>query len=196
MHIHGYDVVLFLHIGIAIFTFGVAGVLLTALQQMRTAESVGTLRSWERVSHRIEPWFPILVLVLIVLGGALIGMSHKEFSWGDGWVITAVVGLVIMEGYGGMVLAPNGKKLHAMVESAPDGPVPPEVRAQIMNPLVWIGAWGNTGVAVGILFTMPTKPSGAWSAVIVAVVGAVGIGLGYRLSGAAARTPVTATSEA
>src|SRR5581483_9604519 len=45
MHIHGTDVVLFLHIAVAIFTFGVAGVLLTCLQQMRQADSMAALRS-------------------------------------------------------------------------------------------------------------------------------------------------------
>lgn len=186
MHIHGVDVVLFLHIGVAIFTFGVAGLLLTCLQQMRTAGSVETLRSWARLSHRIEPWFPILVLVLIVLGAWLIGLSHKEFSWSDGWVLTAVITLVVMEGYGGAVLAPNGKKLHAAVDAAPDGPVPAEVRSQVMNPLVWAGAWGNTGLAVGILFDMPTKPAGIWAVLIVVVLGAVGVGIGLRLCGAGA----------
>jgi hypothetical protein len=182
MHIHGVDVVLFLHIAVAVFTFGVAGLLLTSLTQMRRAESVAVLRSWERVSHRTEPLFPVLVLVLIVLGGWLIGLSHKDFSWSDGWVMTSVITLVIMEGYGGAVLSRNGKKLHAMVEALPDGPVPHEVRTAVMNPLVWAGAWGETGLAIGILFLMPTKPSGAWSVVIVAVAGLIAVAIGYRLS--------------
>lgn len=186
MHIHGADVVLFLHIAVAVFTFGVAGLLLTSLQQMRRAESIAELRSWERLSHRIEPWFPILVLILIALGGWLIALSHKDFSWSDGWVITSVVTLVIMEAYGGIVLAPNGKKLHALVGATADGPVSGEIRSQMMNPFVWAGAWGETGFAAGILFLMPTKPTGAWSVVIVAVVGLVGIAIGYRLSGASA----------
>jgi hypothetical protein len=164
----------------------VAGVLLTSLQQMRRAESIAEMRSWERISHRIEPWFPILVLFLIALGGWLIALSHKDFSWSDGWVITSVVTLVIMEAYGGIVLAPNGKKLHALVDAAADGPVSGEIRAQMMSPLVWAGAWGETGAAAGILFLMPTKPTGAWSVVIVAVFGLAGIAIGYRLSGATA----------
>ena len=184
MDIHGTDVILFLHIAVAVFTFAVAGLLLTGLNQMRGAESVSVLRSWERLTHRIEPWFPILVLVLIALGGWLIALSDDEFGWGDGWVLTSVVTLVVMEGYGGIVLAPAGKRLHAMLEGVPDGPVPAEIDAAVRNPLVWAGAWGETGLATGILFLMPTKPAGAWSVLIVVAVGLAAVAIGYRLSGA------------
>jgi hypothetical protein len=194
MHIHGADVVLFLHIAVAVFTFAVAGLLLTGLSQMRRAESVAVLRSWERLTHRIEPWFPILVLVLIALGGWLIALSDDEFSWGDGWVLTSVITLVVMEGYGGIVLAPNGKRLHALLESVPEGPVPAEVEAAVRNPLVWAGAWGETGLATGILFLMPTKPAGVWSVLIVAVLGLASVAIGYRLSGAATAGAVQDTT--
>lgn len=182
MHIHGADVVLFLHIAVAVFTFAIAGILLTGLAQMRRAESIAVLRSWGRLTHMVEPWFPVLVAVLIALGAWLIALSKKEFSWSDGWVLTSVITLVIMEAYGGAVLAPNGKKLHAMLEAAPDGPVPDEIRGAVMNPLVWAGAWGETGLATGILFIMPTKPSGAWSVVIVAIIGLLAVAIGYRKS--------------
>lgn len=182
MHIHAVDVVLFVHIAAAVFAFGVAGLQLTALAQMRRAQSVAVLRSWQHLAHRIEPWFPILVLVLIGLGGWLIALSHNEFSWSDGWVITAVAALVIMLAYGVAILAPNGKRLHAMIEDIPEGSVPDQVHAAVMNPLVWAGLWGETGLAAGILFLMPTKPSGAASAVIVAVVGLLAVAIGWRLS--------------
>jgi hypothetical protein len=196
MHIHGADAVLFLHIAVAVFTFGIAGLMLTGLTQMRNAEEISVLRSWARVNHRVEPWFPILVLVLIALGAWLIGLSHKEFSWSDGWVDTAIVGLVLMEAYGGIVLAPAGKKLHAMVEDEPNGRVSDELRAAVMNPMVWAGAYGNTGVALGILFTMPTKPAGPWAILIVAGTGLIAIGLGLRLSGARVRSRDAAEAHA
>ena len=196
MHIHGVDVVLFLHIAVAVFAFAVAGLLLTSLSQMRAAESIAVLRSWHRLAHRVEPWFPVLVLVLIALGGWLIALSHREFSWSDGWVLTAVVTLVIMEGYGGAVLAPRSKRLHAIIEGSAAGPVPDDVHAMVMDPLVWVGAWGEMGLATGILFLMPTKPSGAWSVVIVAAIGLVAVGIGWRLSRAPARVrPVPASAE-
>ncbi|MGH3493309.1 MAG: hypothetical protein ACRDRL_28140 [Sciscionella sp.] len=196
MHIHLVDLVLFLHIAVAVFAFGVAGLLLTALAQMRGADSVAVLRSWQHLAHRVEPWFPILVIVLIALGGWLIALSHSQFSWGDGWVITAVVTLAVMEAYGGAVLAPHGKKLHAIIADAPAGPVPDQVHAAVMNPLVWAGAWGEMGLAAGVLFLMPTKPSGAWPVVIVAAVGLVAVAIGVRLSRTATREPQPAATPA
>lgn len=187
MHIHFIDVVLFLHIAIAVLAFGVAGIMLTALAQMRSADSIAVLRTWQRVTHRVEPWFPILVLFLIGLGAWLIALSHGEFSWRDGWVITAVVTLVIMEGYGGAVLAPNAKRLHTRIEATPDGPVPDDLRAAVLNPLVWAGAWGETGLAAGILFLMPTKPTGVSPVVIVVGAGLVAVSIGYRMCTAPSR---------
>lgn len=182
MHLHLVDVVLFLHIAVAVLTFGVAGLLLTALQQMRSADSLAVLRSWQRLAHRIEPWSPVLVLLLIGLGAWLISLSHNKFTWTDGWILTAVTTLVVMEAYGGAVLAPTGKRLNALVETTPDGPVPEQVHAAVMNPLVWAGAWGETGLAAGILFLMPTKPSGAWPVAVVAVTGLLGAASGLHLS--------------
>jgi len=189
MHVRAVDVVLFLHIAAAVFAFGVAGLLLTALAQMRSAQSVAVLRSWQHLAHRIEPWFPILVLVLIGLGGWLIALSHNEFSWSDGWVITSVATLVIMLAYGGATLAPNGKRLHAMIEDTPEGSVPDQVHAAVMNPLVWAGSWGEMGLAAAILFLMPTKPSGAASIIIVIVAGVLAVAIGWRLSRTASRQP-------
>lgn len=189
------DVVLFLHIGVAIAAFSVAAVLLVSMSQMRKAENVSVLRSWARVAHRAEPMFPILVLVLIVLGAWLIHLSGSEFSWSDGWVITAVVALVLMEAFGGIVLAPAGKKLHETVEATPDGVVPSDIRAMVLNRAVWAGSYGNTGAALGILFTMPTKPSGVWSVVIVAALTIAGVAIGLRLAGAPDTRSVTSSAQ-
>jgi hypothetical protein len=201
MHVKLVDFVLFLHIGVAVATFGVAIVLLTAMVQMRNAQQISVLRSWSKIAHRIEPTFPVLVALLIGLGAWLIHLSGGEFTWSDGWVIAAVTGLVLMEAYGGIVLAPAGKKLHAMVESTPDGEVPAALRAEVRNKAVWAGSFGNMGVATGILFNMPTKPVGGWAAAIVIAVGLAGIVLGLRLASVGetaheAAAPALATAEA
>jgi hypothetical protein len=97
-----------------------------------------------------------------------------------------------MEGYGGMVLAPADKKLSAAVTAAPDGPVPAEIRREVLNPMVWAGAYGNTLAALGILFIMPTKPSGAAAVVIVAAAAVIGVIVGVRLASTGAEDRVLA----
>lgn len=198
-HIAGRDVVLFLHIGVAVATFACAAVMLVAMFQMAAAADVAVLRSWQRVAHRVEPLFPILVLILMLLGGALIQLSKHsgdQFSFGDGWVVVAIAGLIVMEAYGGAVLAPAGKKLHELVESAPDGPVPLGVRMAVLDRKVWAGAFGNTGTALAIMFLMPTKPSAAYSVAIVVLAGAISVAVGVLVAsraatGAAPAAPVT-----
>lgn len=178
---HLADVVLFLHIAVAIAAFGVAAVLLTGLAQMRSARKMSALRSWAGIVHRAEPLFPILVVVLIGLGAWLIALSDGEFGWSQGWIIVTLVGLVIMEGFGGAVLAPAGKRLHSLIEAEPDGPVSPELHAAITDPVSWIGGYANTGIATGIVFLMATKPNALISAVVVMAAAALAAGIGARL---------------
>jgi hypothetical protein len=173
-------VVLFLHVAVAVVTFGIASILLTGMVQMRSAREMSVLRSWAGVNGRIEPAFPVLVLILIGLGAWLIHLSQGEFRWSDGWVVTSIVALIVMEAYGGIVLAPAGKRLHSLVAAQQDGPVPPQIRVAVLSRAVWAGAFGNTGTALGILFLMPTKPAAPAAVVIViaATLVATAIGLG------------------
>jgi hypothetical protein len=178
---HLVDVVLFLHIIVAIAAFGVAAVLLTGLAQMRSAKNMSALRSWAGIVHRAEPLFPVLVVVLIALGAWLIALSDGEFGWSQGWIIVTLVSLVIMEAFGGAVLAPAGKRLHARIEAEPDGPVSPELRAAITDPVPWLGGYFNTGIAIGIVFLMANKPNGLVSVLVVVIASALACGVGARL---------------
>lgn len=182
---HLIDVVLFAHILVAIAAFSVAAILHTAQWVARGATSTATLKAWNPVIHRLEPMFPILALILFGLGAWLLGLSHGEFRWGDGWVITAVVGLAVMEIVGGALIAPRSKKLIAAIDGAADGPVDESLSAAVMNPVFWAATHFATAVALGIVFLMATKPSGMASAAIVVIAAALGIALGM----AGARTP-------
>lgn len=178
---HLVDVVLFLHIAVAIAAFGVAALLMTGLVQMRSARNMSALRSWAGIVHRAEPMFPVLVVILIGLGAWLIALSDGEFAWSQGWIIVTLVSLVVMEGFGGAVLAPAGKRLHALIEAEPDGPVSPALRAAITDPVPWLGGYVSTGIATGIVFLMATKPNGLVSVLVVVIASAVAVGIGARL---------------
>jgi hypothetical protein len=194
---HLANVVLFAHIAVAIVAFVVAGLLLTGLAQLRAARNMSALRAWAGIVHRAEPLFPILVVVLIALGAWLIALSHGEFAWSQGWIITSLVGLVLMEAFGGAVLAPAGKRMHALIESAPDGPVSDELRSAITNPAAWIGTYANTGIATGIVFLMATKPNAVVSVVVVVVAAALACAIGVLTlgRGTVAKPATLATAE-
>src|SRR5437764_12369016 len=134
------SVVLFFHITVVIVAFAMAGVMHTAINVVPRLRSVQELRPWGAVMHRIEPLFPVMALLLLGLGIWLVHLgAHTDdaFSFSDGWVITAIVALVVVEAAGGIVLAPHGKKLTGLIDEAPDGPVTDDILTAATRPLVW-----------------------------------------------------------
>ena len=193
---HLVNVVLFLHILVAILAFGCATVLHTTQFVMRGATSTATLKSWSPVSSRIEPIFPILALVLFGLGAWLLGLSDGEFGWSDGWVIVSVVGLALMEILGGAVLAPHGKHQHEAIMAAADGPIDRRLREVLLHPAVWAVTFFETSTALGIVYVMTNKPSGLASALIVGACAVGGALLGASFARSAVSSPRPAAASA
>lgn len=167
-----YNVALFLHVLFVIAGFMIAAVLHVAMNVMVRAKTVEEAHSWGRVVHRLEPLLPIAALLILLVGGWLIGASHKVWHWGDGWILTAVISLVVIEGLAGAVLAPRSKKLVAAIDAAGAGPMTPELRKQASDPMIWDIAHIATFGFLGVVFVMTNKPSGG-GAVIIVVIGAI-----------------------
>lgn len=190
MHIDLFGVILFLHISVVIVAFAMAGVMHTALQTTARAGTVQELRSWGKAMHRIEPLFPVMALLLLGFGIWLVHLGEHTgdaFRFSDGWVVTAIVALVVVEAMGGAILAPRGKKLTELIEHAPDGEVSDEIRASTTDPMVWYAAHITTFAFLGVVFLMAAKPTGAWAWLFPAVGAIVGIALSkLQLDGIAA----------
>jgi hypothetical protein len=166
MHVTLFGVVLFLHIGVVIAAFMMAGVAHAALQSMARAGSVAEARPWARVMHRIEPLFPVSALIVAGFGVWLVHLgsgTDDAFSFKDGWIITAIVTLVAIEAIGGAILAPHGKRLNHLIFEAPDGPVTSEIREAAYSPKYWNAAHVSTFGFLGVVFVMASKPSGEWA---------------------------------
>ena len=178
MQVTLFGVVLFLHITVALVAFGMAGVMHTALNVVARGRTVTELRAWSAVMHRIEPLFPVMALLLLGLGAWLVHLgAHTDdnFSFSTGWILTAIITLVVVEAAGGAVLAPHGKKLTALIRDAADGPVTDEIVAAARRPVFWDLAHLTTFGFIGVVFLMAAKPSGAWSPVFPIVGAAVGV---------------------
>jgi len=118
-----------------------------------------------------------MALLLLGLGVWLVHLGHgtdDAFSFKDGWVITAIVTLVVVEAIGGAVLAPRGKKLTGLIDAAPDGPISADVRAGALDPMVWYAAHITTFAFLGVVFLMAAKPEGQWAWLFPAVGAVVG----------------------
>jgi hypothetical protein len=174
-------VVLFLHITAAIVAFAMAGVVHAALPAVARAKTVVEMRPWAAVLHRLDPLFPLVALVLLGLGAWLVHLgahTDDQFSFSDGWILTAIVTLVVIEATAGALLAPQAKRLVRMVHDHDDGPPSDEIRAVATDARIWHAGHVATFGFLGVVFLMAVKPTGA----IVVVPPLVGAALGLVLS--------------
>jgi hypothetical protein len=190
MHVTLSGFVLFLHIAVAIASFMIAAVLHAAFHVLPRTRDVAEMRSWTALMHRLEPLLPVSALVLLGLGAWLVHLGGDEgFGFSDGWVLTAIVFLVVVEGLAGALLAPRTKALVAKVHAAADGPVPDDIRRATVDPVTWdIGHIATFGF-LGVVFLMAAKPSGAWAPVFPVAGAVIGVGLSRLQLRAAAQQP-------
>jgi hypothetical protein len=172
------NVVLFLHITAALVAFGVSAVVHTGEWASRSATTVQGLRQARSSSRRAEPLFPLMVVILFVLGAWLIQLDRPAFQFTDGWVVASTVALVVLLAVGGAALAPRSKRLTALLDASADGPLSPEARAATQDPVVWRLSYLCTGIAVGIVFLMTVKPALLPSVVALVVAAALGAAVG------------------
>jgi hypothetical protein len=171
-----------LHVGVVIATFMIAAILHACLHMLVRAKTVEEARPFAAIVHRLEPILPILAIFILGFGIGLVQMSQHgdngNFHFGDGWIITALTALVVIEALAGALLAPHSKKLVAAIEEAPNGPMSTELRTQSRDPYIWYLAHTATVGFLGVVFVMTNKPSGAVSALVVII----GVLLGWALS--------------
>jgi hypothetical protein len=175
MHVTLFGLVLFLHILTAIVAFMMAGIVHAGLPALARARDVREMRSWAAVLHRLEPLFPIAALLLLGFGAWLIHLSKGRIHWGDGWLLTSLITLIVVEGIAGVKLSPKAKAAVKAVEEAADGPVPDSVRRTALEPWIWYPSHVATVGFAAVVFLMAARPAGAWAVVIVIVGALIGI---------------------
>jgi hypothetical protein len=194
MHATLFGFVLFLHILTAIVAFMMAAIVHAGLPALARARDVREMRSWAALLHRLEPLFPIAALLLLVLGAWLIHLSKGRVHWGDGWLLTSLISLIVVEAVAGVRLAPRAKAAVKAVEDAPDGPVPDSLRRTAgLEPWIWYPSHVATFGFAAVVFLMSARPSGAWSVVIVIVGALIGVAVA-RVQLGALSAPVTSAA--
>ena len=178
------DFALFLHIFFVIAGLCLAAVLHAGLLLVRAARDVAAIRAWPRVIAVLEPVLPAIAVLVLLTGAWLLHLSNGEFSWQQGWVTTSLVGLLCAEA-AGAAMGPRSAALRRAINQAPDGPVGADVRRRILDPVLWCIPNGVTATFLAVVFVMVVKPSGLWSAVVIAAVGLAGALSGILFSRAA-----------
>jgi hypothetical protein len=175
MHVTLFGFVLFLHILVAIVAFMMAAIAHAGMPALARAKDVREMRPWTAILHRLEPTFPLAALLLLGLGAWLVHLSGGEIKFSDGWLLTSLITLVVVEAIAGIKLAPKARAAVKAVDEAADGPVPDSVRRTALEPWIWYPSHVATFGFAAVVFLMAAKPSGVWSPIIVIVGIAVGV---------------------
>ena len=188
-----YHVVLYIHLLSLLLAFGAASVLCVCLFQLRGARELTDAIPWGRVAGKTGRLFPIAILVLFGTGAY---MTSDVWSWSTGWIVVAIVALVVLGLQGALIAERSGKKLeHALRENGP-GPLGEEARRMTRYWGLWMIEFSAIGLVLGIIWNMTTKP-GTGTSIVAAVIGyGAGAGLGFLLSRAGAAEQPTAASAA
>jgi uncharacterized membrane protein len=121
------------------------------------AKTVGEVRAYARMMHMSETYLS-LPAALFVAGFGYATASKIDLDYSQFWI-----GLSQALFYGLAILAivflrPAAAKLHKLAEAAPDGPVTPELTAQLKRPLPMVIGPLVTFMFVIVIYLMVSKP--------------------------------------
>jgi hypothetical protein len=172
-----YRIALFFHLAALLGAISTAAILHQAQWRLLTADSPAALRPAAMLLKRLKPVFPLALLVLVATGAY---MTHKSWSWSDGWVESSLVAVGVLLINGAVVVGSRGRRVGRALATGD-----PAALALTRDPVLHIAPWLNTGLAIGVVFVMATKLSLAGSvaalviaALIGAAVGAAGVTAG------------------
>jgi hypothetical protein len=174
-----YELALFTHLLGVVTLFAAIALVETAGARLRRAANVQHVRLWVDLTRTAAPLFPVALLT--VLGSGLF-MTADSWTFTTPWVVVAIAGLIVMGGIGGSVQGRYFAAIGKTSRATEDGPVPQRLSELIAAPAVWVSVAAPDAGALGILWTMATKPG--WTGSIVAVAGMAMLGAiaGYTLS--------------
>ncbi|MGV1049499.1 MAG: DUF2269 family protein [Solirubrobacterales bacterium] len=151
------DVVLFFHLlGVLLFVAGivVAGVAFESARRKQRPEEIGLLLGLTRSGVALVG---IGGMLLLVCGLWLVGL--EELGYGTGWV-SAAIGLfvvaLVLGGLGGQ--RPKQARLLAARLAEEGGPVSPELRSLLDDPLSRFENYASAILIVAVLALMVFKP--------------------------------------
>jgi hypothetical protein len=187
----GYHIALFLHLIALVAASAAAGLTHFTEGRYRAAATVAEARHWHELTGSVTKVFPIAVVALLATGGFMVG-DGGVWSWSAGWVEAGIAGAVLLFVSGGVLGArgrATSRELARLVAEAKAGQAP----APRHDPLVSVLSWMNTGLAIGVVFVMTTKPSLGGALLVLAVAAAAGAALGApKRSAEALSTEVSA----
>jgi hypothetical protein len=164
-----YHVALFIHIVTLIVAVYATAVTKVAVGRRGIARTVGDALDWHGILMSTSKLFPVCLAAFTITGAYMLSLARPSV-WSSGFVVAGLTGVVFLLA-SGVFLAVKGKALQQVLEGIAqrglDQPAPKLMPPPIVAALPAI----NTGVAVGVVFDMVTKPSSIPLALMVVVFG-------------------------
>ena len=172
-----YELMLLVHILGAVVVVGGSLVGPLLMRRLRAASSVASLRAVAGIAQALSKFAGPSAGVVLVAGVVMVVLN---WSFGDGWILVSLALFAVSGVLAAAVAEPVLKRVVALAETTPDGPVTPEMRAAVHDQKL-AGAY-NTLVAVDIAIValMTMKPGLAAS--VGLGVAAIAVGVGFSLA--------------
>jgi hypothetical protein len=170
-----YDIALFLHVIGAIGLFSANSLSAAGIIRMRQGQTIAQIRDGASLTGGAVRGIPASS-VLILLSALYLVL--RSWSFATPWVLASLIAVVVLA-LGNAIIGRPMRGIRQALNGAQDGPVPPQLRAQVRHPAIWLGTTTSNALLVGIVFLMTVKPdlSGTLIALGVALVLGVAIGL-------------------
>jgi hypothetical protein len=168
-----YAIAVFVHVVGAIGIFVAMGIEWVTVAHVVRVESAEQAREWLGLLELIRRLSPVSMATLLVSG-----VYMMVVTWGGAsWIIVGFVGLLLLPPLGMLTLLrlPN----IARELGNQHGPLSPELRQRLHDPLFVASIQIRTAIALGIVFLMTTKPDFVGSVVAVAVAIVVGLAVSF-----------------
>ncbi len=173
---NSYANILFLHFAAMAFLFIGYGLEWTSTALLRGSTTAQAVRTWLGIYRVSLPMSGPALLVLILSGGYLGGVTGASK---EGWVLASVIGIVVALGIGFALVMPRMKGIKAALPAG-DGELTGDVLARVQDGVIVTLIRIRAFIALGIVYLMTTKP--ALGTAFAVLFGAVVVGILFSAS--------------
>ena len=159
-----YTLALFVHILGAIGLFVAVSLIVVAFVRMRQASTIEQVQEWAAVANLAGK--SLIFISLVILAPALY-MVITAWGFTTPWVMASLITFVVLSIMGATMNGRNIERIVAIAKATSPGPVPDELRTQLMAPRLWLAEGVRLMLLVGILYLMAMKPDMLFSLLIL-----------------------------
>lgn len=170
-----YTLALFIHVLGAIALFIAVSLVVVAFVRMRQASTLEQVREWASVAQLAGKSLAFISLVILAPAVYMV-----IIAWGftTPWVMASLITFLVLAIMGATVNGRTIERVVAMAQADSSGPVPDELRTQLLAPRLWLAETIRLMLLVGILCLMTIKPDILFSLLVLVGMLLLGIILG------------------